>query len=671
MIGGATSGSGGKALGRHNANTDLNAEVRAGASRGLMSDGIVEQVAELTELATSSGYKNPIRHVYASPPPGAEWGEKEWKSYWTLYEKVQGLGGCIFSEAIHDKPGDMDRPEHRHRVYLALTERGTLVRNGHDYAKQEAVSRITEFDTGQNFTKGAHNIRAATIAQQLGREDVAEAMRKAGLLNGQRARSSLSPEQRKQQERTGISKASVATATFDAWHRSDNGQAFVAALSEQGITLARGDKCIVVIDQSGNTHALNRLLNSAAKANGGDAPKAQMIASRLDGLELPTVAEAKQVVVRVASEGPEFEPPPKNIKISEPSVTEPKVTVAAANSEEFGRLPASSDNSAPLTSPDSKGGGSGFGDSGDGPPSPPGVGASPKEMQDYHAALCAYEERRDNAKSAAVRAIGAANDAKSQKEFSHGHTQTQTRSPTTRQAPNWPWRDGAGGSQWQDDLRTGESSTGTQFGSRDDITRDAAADTGGEQGPWGDTEIIGVDSGEGGGNRAQAFQRRVENARATRGLKSLNLQAILDKLQPEKLANRVVDDALDDLGKRRKPPFSDPRIAWHRAIRELEQKREELASFQIPVWTRFVPWVTASERKQEALQEGLSRAESFRRKVQPELDDIRRYEARLSAHTAVLDKEEEELTFIAVAVYDGDTAMIDTLVESGIEAAKT
>ena len=161
MLGGAVHGGGGRALAVHNSAPQENGDARPGTSRGLMSAGIAEQLQELTEEARASGHKSPLRHAWASPPPGSEWGWKEWDAYWTLYEKVQGLEGCAYSEAIHDKPGEDGRPPHRHRVYLAITERGTLVRTGHDYAKQEAVSRITEYDTGQAMTKGKHNKHAA------------------------------------------------------------------------------------------------------------------------------------------------------------------------------------------------------------------------------------------------------------------------------------------------------------------------------------------------------------------------------------------------------------------------------------------------------------------------------------------------------------------------------
>jgi len=263
-----------------------------------MSEGITEQIAELTEEARASGHKSPLRHAYASPPPGAVWGDAEWGKYWDLYEKAQGLEGCAYAEQIHDKGGDHDRPAHKHRVYLALTERGTLVRDGWSFAKQEAVSRIMEADTGAAFVKGAHNIRAATIATQLGRNDVATAMAAAGLLDGTRARAALSPRDRLIQERTQVSKADVARGTAAAWAASEGGASLTEALETHGLRLAWGDKknVPVVLDRAGTVHGLAQMLRMAARETGTKAPKEQAIAVRLDGMAVPPVADVRREI---------------------------------------------------------------------------------------------------------------------------------------------------------------------------------------------------------------------------------------------------------------------------------------------------------------------------------------------------------------------------------------
>ena len=393
MIGGAVTGGGGPALGRHLVNPDHNDDVRMGASHGLMADTVDGQVAELTDMAEASGHKHPLRHVHASPPPGTSWNRDQWEAYWALYERAMGLEGCAFSEAIHDKPGTDGRPPHRHRVYLALTERGTLVRIGNDYARQEAVSRIVEADTGAAFVKGAHNIRAATIARQLGRDDVANAMKAAGLLDGIRARADLMPGARAQQERTGIMQAAVAAAALAAWRQSDTGPALLHALAAHGLHLAVGDKpgVAVVLDGSGGAHSLARLLAQATKSEGGTRLPAADVAARLDGMALPTVAQAHQAMA-----------PPLPPDKGPPSPDAPKlpgggqVRPGAADIT-HAYIQASHGGDAPAPTAAQVAPGAALEDAGPGPGEPPGPGAHPDELARYTAALAAYQDRKASA----------------------------------------------------------------------------------------------------------------------------------------------------------------------------------------------------------------------------------------------------------------------------------
>lgn len=476
MIGGAVQGPGGPAL------ASYLADAQPGSSRGLMSEDIKDQVDELTDMAAASGQKQAIRHAYASPPPGAEWGDEEWDAYWTLYERAQGLQGCPYSEAVHDKPGEDGRPPHRHRVYLALTERGTLVRDGWSYARQEAVSRIMEADTGAAFVKGAHNVRAARIAAGLGREDVAAAMAAAGLLDGSRARAALTPGERAQQERTGITKADVARATAAAWTASGAGLSLSDALHAQGLRLAWGDKkdVPVVVDRTGNTHGLAQMLRMAARAAGTKAPKPEAVAVRLDGSAVPPVDEVRAEIHAEeagpavplhdhegAAPTPDGAAAPAAAGQSIPSLTEqapaadathpPQPFHVLAHAESLAASPAPMDGQAAVPSgeprptlpvaggrrfgiaespwgggtPDAGGDGGGGGggaalESIDGPGEPPGPGASIHERQRWRERFIAYEERKGQALKLQQAALAAENDRKSKKGgSSHGHVPAQ------------------------------------------------------------------------------------------------------------------------------------------------------------------------------------------------------------------------------------------------------
>ena len=317
MIAGATRGAGGPALGRHLANAGMNEAVIVGQSRGLMSENIRDQVAELTRLGSHARTQAPIYHVHADPPEGRPWDDADRARYWELFEQEFGLERQPFASVIHVKGGR----EHEHRAYLRTRPDGTAIRLDHDFARREKLSRIMEWERGEPLTKGAHNRAVISALEKDGREDVADAMRAAGMHEGPRPRAGLTPTERLQQDRTSITKQNIAACVAQAWTASDSGQAFHAALAEHGLILARGDKCAVIVDGTGNMHSLQRLLAMDARTNGTDAPKAADVAARLHGTLLPSVAEARQVIaMQVPPSLPDADPPSPDAPIASVNV---------------------------------------------------------------------------------------------------------------------------------------------------------------------------------------------------------------------------------------------------------------------------------------------------------------------------------------------------------------
>jgi hypothetical protein len=100
-----------------------------------------------------------------------------------------------------------------------------------------------------------------------------------------------------QAKRLGIDLAEVRTAIRDCWDRCDNGRSFEAALAEQGLILAQGDRrAFVVIDRQGGIHALGRRIL--------DVNKTQMLArsADLDLNELPHVDQARAFIRELVPE---------------------------------------------------------------------------------------------------------------------------------------------------------------------------------------------------------------------------------------------------------------------------------------------------------------------------------------------------------------------------------
>ena len=433
MIAGATRGAGGPALGRHLANVGMNEAVIVGDSRGLVSECIEDQVAELTRLGSHARTQAPLYHVHADPPEGRPWDDADRARYWELFEREFGLERQPFASVIHLKGGR----EHEHRAYLRTRPDGTAIRLDHDFARREKLSRIMEHERGEPFTRGAHN-RAVIAALRMERPEVAAAMESAGMHEGPRARATVTPAERLQQDRTGISKKQVAASVAQAWAASDSGPAFVAALAEQGLRLAQGDKCAVVVDGTGNTHSLQRMLAMDARATSINAPRAAETTARLDGMELPSVSETRQAIA-----APALPLPPENGPPSPNAPTPPGGGQAAPGSMDAPGIhvvtPAAVNHggNAPVPAAVHTVPGAMLEDAGPGPGEPPRPGAHPDEIARYTNALHAHAERKHKAMQAFMRVAAAASEASHQAATVGGGHRGTTQQLTTHDWQQW------------------------------------------------------------------------------------------------------------------------------------------------------------------------------------------------------------------------------------------
>lgn len=297
MITGGGCRAGGRTLAAHVANADANERVEMGPSRGLFSDDIKEQVMEVTQLANAAGHKRPLYHVHLDWPANVEMTEGMRADFWQRFEAEFGLENATFASQIHVKSGR----EHEHRQYSLLRDDGHLVSMKSDFARREKLCRSFEFDHGMPMVKGKHNKAVIAALRADGRPDVADAM--AELAKGPPGQSNLSPRQRQQFERTGIDPRQVGLVALAAFKASDSPQAFRAALQEQGLRLAQGDRGAVLVDASGSTHSLTRSIGTASKAEDGTRIKAAEVRTRIDGLDLPTVEAVRADINAVQPQG--------------------------------------------------------------------------------------------------------------------------------------------------------------------------------------------------------------------------------------------------------------------------------------------------------------------------------------------------------------------------------
>src|SRR5690606_20526133 len=154
---------------------------------------------------------------------------------------------------------------HRHRKYLLARPDRTVVRMQHGYRRLEKLSRLAELRSGEPLTRGAHNRAVVNALRREGREWEASTIEAAGLTKGMRP-VAPSPAERAVASRVQeLSADELWRRAFAAWQRSDNGPSFLAALAAEGLTVAVGEKELVLVGPNGSTLGLRRAVANGAR----------------------------------------------------------------------------------------------------------------------------------------------------------------------------------------------------------------------------------------------------------------------------------------------------------------------------------------------------------------------------------------------------------------------
>jgi ATP-dependent exoDNAse (exonuclease V) alpha subunit len=301
--GGAVGGGG---LGGHLEKED-NESVELLETDGLLSTDIEGVVAELR--ARGAGLtRKPVFHFAVSAQPGQKWGEAEQRAAVAAVLKEFRADGVPYAIVRHQKDiNGVGRDCHLHILISRIDNRGRVVNDGFTRVRNEKVARIIEYDLGHPLTVGKHNKAVTTRLKKDGREDVVKWMADQKAEAVPRPTAKLSHAEAQQETRTNIKKADVATSVLAAFRAADCGQAFQAALADNGYRLAKGREAgfVMVVDPAGGSHELTRLLRSALKAEGEKLPAKEVraqIDAKLGDLRRYTLPDLAEVVVN-AREG--------------------------------------------------------------------------------------------------------------------------------------------------------------------------------------------------------------------------------------------------------------------------------------------------------------------------------------------------------------------------------
>jgi hypothetical protein len=217
---------------------------------------------EMEALASGTQCTRPLYHLNIDPraEDAAKMTPEQWRHCLETTEKVLGLTGHARFAMMHEKEGRL----HMHVVWARINpDTGRAWHDGWNYVKHELAARQLERDLGHEKTPGVH------------------VEREPGSPRPERR-----PEQWEMQQaaKKGMDLDAFRADIRDVRERCDGAQAFIAALKEQGRTVALGKRRdFVIVDERGGIHSLGRTLGERAPA----------VREFMAGIELPTEKQVR------------------------------------------------------------------------------------------------------------------------------------------------------------------------------------------------------------------------------------------------------------------------------------------------------------------------------------------------------------------------------------------
>lgn len=284
MIIKGTSRCGPAQLAMHLQRTDTNEKMRVMQLDSPTGD-LGEAFRDWQLLATGTrGFKG-LYHANIDPDAKYSMTDDQWQRAVDVLEKELGLEGQPRAVVMHEKHGR----QHIHVVWQRTDlDTMTLRTDSYNYVAHERASLALEKEFGHELVPGKHAKRDRNLQPEMPRAEMNHA-------------------EWQQAERAATDPRAFKEAITAAYEQSDNGKAFQAALEEQGLTVAQGDRRdYVIVDDQGQVYSLSRQIK------GVTAKDLRAFMSDVDREALPTVEEAKALQQeRARQPGPEPEPPQK------------------------------------------------------------------------------------------------------------------------------------------------------------------------------------------------------------------------------------------------------------------------------------------------------------------------------------------------------------------------
>jgi hypothetical protein len=230
--------------------------------RGFVADNVRDAFIDTEIQAEATKCETPFFHVSVRPPADERLTREQWQITADRIEKKLGFTGQPRAIVFHHEA------------------------NG-DTHMHVAWSRI-DLDKMRAIDPGLYKNKLKEISRELEKEFGLTRVRNER--DAEEKTRSPDRDEFEQARRLGTDLKAIRETIRDCWDRSDNGQAFAAALEQEDLILARGDKRdFVVVDRDGGYHALGKRITGATAAD----TRARM--ADIDARSLPDVAQAKEI----------------------------------------------------------------------------------------------------------------------------------------------------------------------------------------------------------------------------------------------------------------------------------------------------------------------------------------------------------------------------------------
>lgn len=233
-------------------------------------------VADMELARDGSSADAAFLHVHLSP--ARDMLRDELRQAADIVVRHLGAEGHQVALVYHDKPRrGGEGGTHAHLVVGRVGPDGQVLPSGFEKIRVETACRIAEYELGEPPTLGRHHASGVMWLRANGRADVADWMEAAHGPDPEKPGSAASPDKRQGLERRGIDLSGARDVVRDAWDRSDGPEALQAALREQGLDVAPGDRKGVFVVRAGDVEigALDRIIKEKRAA----------VAARMKGFE--------------------------------------------------------------------------------------------------------------------------------------------------------------------------------------------------------------------------------------------------------------------------------------------------------------------------------------------------------------------------------------------------